>query len=58
VLGAIAILVALFVIGPIGLMLVGALWSALQGWVQSEDADRRAGGEPETTEANMRGEPG
>ena len=42
VIGAVAILIALFVVGPIGLMLVGALWSALQGWLQSEDADRRA----------------
>jgi hypothetical protein len=45
--GAVAILLALFVIGPIGLMLVGALWSALEGWLQSEDADRRAGGKPQ-----------
>ena len=42
--GAVAILIALFIIGPIGLMLVGAIWSALQGWLQSEDADRRAAG--------------
>jgi hypothetical protein len=47
VIGAVAILIALFVIGPIGLMLVGAIWSALQGWLQSKDADRRAGGEPQ-----------
>jgi len=46
VIGAVAILIALFVIGPIGLMLVGALWSALQGWLQSEDADRRAAEAP------------
>jgi hypothetical protein len=44
VIGAVAILIALFVIGPIGLMLVGAIWSALQGWLQSEDAYRRHGG--------------
>jgi hypothetical protein len=42
--GAVAILIALFIIGPIGLMLVGAIWSALQGWLHSEDADRRAAG--------------
>jgi hypothetical protein len=45
--GAVAILIALFIIGPIGLMLVGAIWSALQGWLQSEDADRRAAGTEE-----------
>lgn len=41
--GALAILLALFVIGPVGLFVVGALWSAIQGWLQSEDASRRAG---------------
>jgi hypothetical protein len=46
VIGAVAILVALFVLGPIGLFLVGAAWSALQGWLQSEDAFERAKDEP------------
>ncbi len=41
--GAVAILIALFVVGPIGLFVVGGIWSALQGWLQSEDAFRRAG---------------
>lgn len=41
IIGPIAILLALFVIGPIGLFAVGAAWSALQGWLQSDDADRR-----------------
>jgi len=45
-LGAVAILIALFVIVPIGLMLVGAAWSALQGWLQSEDAYRRHKDQP------------
>ncbi len=49
VIGAVAILIALFIVGPIGLMLVGAIWSALQGWIQSEDADRRTSAEPEAT---------
>jgi hypothetical protein len=47
VIGAVAILFALFVVGPIGLMLVGAAWSALQGWLQSEDAFRRSGTDTE-----------
>jgi hypothetical protein len=38
-------LIALFVIGPILLFMAGALWSALLGWLLSEDAERRAGGE-------------
>ncbi len=43
IIGPIAILLVLFVIGPIGLFLVGAAWSALQGCLQSDAADRRAG---------------
>ena len=41
--GPVAILIFFFIVGPIGLMLVGAIWSALQGWLQSEDAALRAG---------------
>jgi hypothetical protein len=40
--GAIVILVAMFVVGPIGLFLAGAVWSALHGWLESADADARA----------------
>jgi hypothetical protein len=43
VIGPVAILIFFFIIGPIGLFLVGGIWSALQGWLQSEDASRRAG---------------
>jgi hypothetical protein len=42
--GAVLILVALFVIGPILLFLAGALWSALLGWMLSEDAHQRVEG--------------
>jgi hypothetical protein len=38
VLGVVAILLALFVIGPIGLFIVGGLWSAIGAWLLSEDA--------------------
>ena len=40
--GAIIILVAMFVVGPIGLFLAGAIWSAINGWLQSAAADTRA----------------
>jgi hypothetical protein len=40
--GAIIILVAMFVVGPIGVFLVGAVWSALHGEIESVDADDRA----------------
>jgi hypothetical protein len=41
VIGVVAILLAIFVIGPIGLFLVGAAWSAIHGWLQSDAADAR-----------------
>jgi hypothetical protein len=40
--GAIIILVAMFVVGPIGLFLVGAIWSAAHGELESMDAADRA----------------
>ena len=40
--GAIIILVAMFVVGPIGTFAVGAVWSALHGELESMDADDRA----------------
>ena len=43
-------LLFLFVVGPIGLFLVGAAWAALNGWLLSEDADDRAG-EPQSADA-------
>jgi hypothetical protein len=49
--GAVLILIALFVIGPILLFLGGAIWSALLGWVLADDADRRAAGATEGTAA-------
>jgi hypothetical protein len=36
------VLLALFIVGPIGLFIVGGIWSALQGWLMSDDADARA----------------
>ncbi len=40
--GAIIILVGMFIVGPIGLFAVGAIWSALHGELESMDADDRA----------------
>ena len=35
--GAVLLLIAMFVVGPIGLFLVGAIWSGLFGWMLVED---------------------
>jgi hypothetical protein len=40
--GPVLVLIALFIAGPIGLFIVGGIWSALHGWSESEDADARA----------------
>jgi hypothetical protein len=42
VVGPVLILLALFIIGPIGLFIAGGIWSALQAWLMSDDADARA----------------
>ena len=36
--GVVLVLLALFVVGPIGLFVVGALWSGLFGWFAVGDA--------------------
>ena len=40
--GVVLVLLALFVAGPIGLFVVGALWSAVFGWLVAEGADDQA----------------
>jgi hypothetical protein len=42
VVGAVLILLVLFLVGPFAVFLGGAAWSALVGWMASDDADRRA----------------
>jgi hypothetical protein len=42
VVGVVLVLLALFVAGPIGLFIVGALWSALGSWLLTEDAQDAA----------------
>jgi hypothetical protein len=36
------ILLAMFVVGPIAIFAVGAIWSALHGWLEVADAEERA----------------
>ncbi len=40
--GPVLVLLGIFIIGPIGLFITGALWAAVNGWLSSEDADARA----------------
>ena len=48
--GAVILIVAMLVVGPVGLFLVGAIWSGVIGWFLSDDADhaetRAAEGQP------------
>ncbi|HYV59148.1 MAG TPA: hypothetical protein VFA62_03680 [Acidimicrobiia bacterium] len=44
-LGAVLMIVVMVLVVPVAIMFGGAIWSALFGWVSSDDADRRAEGE-------------
>jgi hypothetical protein len=46
VLGAVLIVLALVVVGPIAVMLGGAIWSALVGWLVLDDVEQQAEGQP------------
>jgi len=46
VIGAVLVLLAIFLVGPVGLFVAGAAWSALNGWLLSEDADARTADRP------------
>jgi hypothetical protein len=46
VIGVVLILLFIFIVGPIGLFVVGGVWSALTGWLLSADADDRAADQP------------
>ena len=39
--GAVIILFAMFIAGPIGVFALGAVWSAVNGWFLVADADAR-----------------
>ncbi len=45
-LGVVLVVIALVIVGPIAVMLGGAVWSALFGWLVGDDADQRAEGQP------------
>ncbi len=40
--GVILVVLAIFIVGPIALFVVGAIWAAVSGWLLSDDADARA----------------
>lgn len=44
--GVVLIVGAMVLVLPVGFFLVGALWSALLGWLLADDADERAEGQP------------
>jgi hypothetical protein len=39
--GAVLMVVVMVLVVPVAIMFGGAIWSALFGWISSEDADRR-----------------
>jgi hypothetical protein len=45
--GAVIFVVVMLLVVPVAVMLAGALWSAVFGWLSFEDAARRAGEIPE-----------
>ena len=44
--GVVLIVLVLVLIGPIAVMLVGAVWSGVVGWLLGDDAETRAEGQP------------
>jgi hypothetical protein len=40
--GVVLVLLAMFIAGPVGLFVVGALWSAVFGWLAADDAETQA----------------
>jgi hypothetical protein len=40
--GVVALVIGMFVLGPIGLFLAGAIWSGLFGWMLVDETDERA----------------
>ena len=40
--GVVIMIVAMVLIVPVAIMFGGAIWSALFGWISSDDADARA----------------
>jgi hypothetical protein len=46
--GVVLILLALAIVGPVAVMFGGAIWSALLGWLLTEDVEARAAGGQES----------
>jgi hypothetical protein len=46
VLGVVLIVLTLVLVGPIAVMLGGAVWSGIVGWLLGDDAETRAEGQP------------
>jgi membrane glycosyltransferase len=46
VLGAVLMVIVMVLVVPVAIMFGGAIWSALFGWVASDDADRRHEADP------------
>jgi hypothetical protein len=46
VLGVVLVVLALVLVGPVAVMLAGAAWSGVVGWLLGDDADTRAEGQP------------
>jgi hypothetical protein len=44
-LGAVLMVVVMVLVVPVAIMFGGAIWSALFGWVSSDDADRHNQGD-------------
>jgi hypothetical protein len=45
VLGAVLMVVVMVLVVPVAIMFGGAIWSAVFGWLSSDDADRRHQGD-------------
>ena len=44
--GVVIIILVLVLLGPVAVMMGGAAWSALVGWLVGDDAEQRAEGQP------------
>ena len=48
-LGVVLILLFMFVVGPIGLFVVAAIWSAVFGWSLVDDTERHEGADGQSS---------
>jgi len=44
--GVLIIVLVMVLLGPVAVMVGGAVWSALVGWLVGDDAEHRAEGQP------------